>query len=143
VLAEYAWKKFGHERSRATTVSSFDASPSIESLKRAIELSADTVDRYRIQLGDVFFAMQEYRLAYDEYRKALVIRNTYERYPGTPDHVLYYQTARTLERVEDYRQALWFLSLSLMLESQFEPARDLAFDLEMKRRTKEQQQPGE
>lgn len=143
VLVDYAWKRFTHERSLATSLSSFDESFSIESMKRAIELSADTVDRYRIQLGDMYFAMQKYRQAYDEYRKAIVIRNTYARYPKTPDNVLYYQAARALDRLEEDRQALWFLGLSLMLDDQFEPARDLAFNLEMRRRNANQQPTGE
>lgn len=78
VLVQYAWLKFSSDR----PVSSYLSSVSFEECERlmmkAITLTNDTIDVYRIRLGDMQFALQQFAKAAENYRRALEIRQHFD-----------------------------------------------------------------
>ena len=81
----------------ASSFAPYTAAASEQLLKRCVELSSDTVDYYRARLGDLYFDIQQYPAALDNYRRALLIREQYR-----PDRRLH-QDVLLLQLAKCYR----------------------------------------
>lgn len=107
VLEQYASAKFTSDRSVATPFAPFDASVPEKSLQRCIELTADTVDYYRIKLADLYFGMQQYQRAFESYRKAFQLREKYPPDPRIPQDVLLLQLVKCFRHLGDAGKGVW------------------------------------
>ena len=71
VLEKYAWLKYTSERNLTTILTPIDTKESEDLLYRSINIAADTVDRYRLKLADLYYGTQRYAKAADQYARTL------------------------------------------------------------------------
>jgi predicted membrane-bound spermidine synthase len=129
LLEQLASVEYSADRSLATAFTPFDASHAEKLLKRCIELSADTVDFYRARLGDFYFGNQQFQPAFDNYRKALQIREIHTPDQRVSQDVLVLQLARCYRRLGDAGQALSYALQAANLNPRNEEARDLIYSI--------------
>ena len=127
LLEQLAWAEYLAERNLATAFTSFDASHVEKLLKRCVDLSADTVDFYRVKLGDLYFGIQKYQLAFDNYRRALQIRERYASDPSVHQDNLLLQLARCYRHLGDSGRAVGYALQAANLNPRNEEARDLVY----------------
>ncbi len=127
LLEQLAWTEFSAARNLATGFISFDASYAEQLLKRCIELSADTVDLYRVRMGDFYFGVQRYQLAFDSYRRALELRELYAPDPRVHQDNLLLQLAKCYRRLGDAGHAIGYALQAANLNPRNEEARDLVY----------------
>ncbi len=132
-LEQYAWKKFSLERANASGLSTFDATESEQLLRRAVALSADTVDRYRVRLAELYFQTQQYDSAAVQYERALQIRSKHAADPGIRDDALLLQLARSCYKIGQGSKAIFYAVQAAGVNPQNEQARDLAYEIWFKR----------
>jgi tetratricopeptide (TPR) repeat protein len=124
LLEQYAWKKFSRDRSVATPFGPFDTSESEKLLKRCVVLTADTVDFYRVRLADLYFGIQQYQLAFENYRSALRLRERYAPDRRVPQDVLLLQLAKCYRRMGDPGKAADYAFQAITAKPTNEEARD-------------------
>lgn len=129
LLDELAWTKFSRERSLASSFGSFDATAAEKLLKRCVELSADTVDYFRVRLGHFYFAIQQYQLAFDNYRKALQIRERYASDPRVPQDLLLVQLAKCLNQLGNTARAVGYALQAAMMNPKNEEAKNIVYSV--------------
>jgi tetratricopeptide (TPR) repeat protein len=129
LLEQLAWAEYAGERTLATAFTSFDASRVEKLLKRCVELSTDTVDFYRVKTGDFYFGIQQYQLAFDNYRRALEIRERYAPDQRIHQDVLLLQLARCHRRLGDFGNAMSYALQAANLNPRNEDARDMVYSL--------------
>ena len=129
LLEQYAWKKFSRDRSVASPFGPFDASASEKLLKRCIELTADTVDFYRVRLADLYFGIQEYHLAFENYRSALRLRERYVPDGRIPQDVLLLQLAKCYRRLGQPGEAIGYALQAINANPTNEEARDVLYSV--------------
>lgn len=132
-LEQYAWKKFSLERANASGLGAFDHAESEKLLRRAIQLSADTVDRYRVRLADLYFQIQQYDSAAVQYERALEIRSKHAADPGIRDDALLLQLAHSCYQIGQGSKAIFYAVQASSVNPHNEQARDLAYEIWFKR----------
>lgn len=125
VLEQYAWAKFMDERAIATSETRFDASESERLLEKCVRLTGDTVDYYRVRLGDLNFSIQRYPQAIENYRRALQIRQRYRPDGRVLQDVLLLQMARCYRYLGDTGRAVGFALQATNFNPKNEEAREL------------------
>ena len=113
----------------ASAFTPFDASHAQMLLKRSIELSADTVDFYRVRMGDLYFGLQQYQLAFDNYRAALQIRERYTPDQRVRQDVLLLQLAKCYRHLGDMGRAVGYALQAANLNPRNEEAKDLIYSI--------------
>jgi tetratricopeptide (TPR) repeat protein len=129
LLEQLAWTEYLTGRNVATAFASFDASHEVNLLKRCIDLSADTVDFYRVRTADIYFGIQQYQLAFDNYQKALQIRERYTPDPRVHQDVLLLQLAKCYRRLGDLGHAVGYALQAANLNPRNEEAKDLVYSI--------------
>jgi spermidine synthase len=127
LLEQLAWAEYLEKRNLATAFTSFDASRVEKLLKRCVDLSADTVDLYRVKMGDLYFGIQQYQPAFENYRKALQIRERYASDPSVRQDNLLLQLARCYRHLGDAGRAVGYALQAANLNPRNEEARDLVY----------------
>ncbi len=128
-LEKYAWQKFTRERKSANAFVPFNADESIRLLKRCTELCADTVDRYRVRLGDIYFSTGEYKRATGQYARALMLRETYEPDIRIAQDALLVQFARSLYRLGMRDRAAGYALQATWINPNNRDARNLIYTI--------------
>jgi tetratricopeptide (TPR) repeat protein len=128
-LEKYAWQKFSRERKSANAFVRFDADESIRLLKKCTVLCADTVDRYRVRLGDIYFSTQEYKQAVAQYARALQIRESHEPDPRISQDALLVQFARSLYHLGIRDRAAGYALQATWINPNNQDARDLIYSI--------------
>ncbi|HTP12091.1 MAG TPA: hypothetical protein VMM37_00605, partial [Bacteroidota bacterium] len=128
-LERYAWQKFSRERTTANAFSAFDPAESIRLLKKCTTLCADTVDRYRVRLGDIYFSVQEYREAMAQYARALLIRELHDPDLRISQDALLVQFARSLYHLGMRDRAAGYALQATWLNPNNQDARNLIYTI--------------
>jgi tetratricopeptide (TPR) repeat protein len=136
-LEKYAWLKYANERSRATILTSIDTKESEGMLSKSISLAADTVDRYRIRLADLYFGTQRYAKAADQYARTIQIRNKYVGNLNIRDDAVFLQLARCFDRIGENDRAINYAFQAVNINPRNEEAKDLLYELWTRRKNKE------
>lgn len=129
ILARYAWMRYSYERTRANALTGFSTAEYERLLHRSIQLVRDTVDRYRVALGDVYFGTQHYALAQDQYARALQIRADHRPDPNIREDVLYLQLARCLQRTGRPDRAMGYALQAVNLNPENREASDFLYEM--------------
>jgi len=129
LLEQYAWEKFSRNRNVATPFAPFDASESERLLKRCIELTGDTVNFYRVRLGDQYFGIQQYQLAFENYRSALRLAEHYVTDRRIHQDVLLLQLAKCLRRLGNPSRAAGYALQAINANPENEEARDVFYSI--------------
>ncbi|HEY5615485.1 MAG TPA: fused MFS/spermidine synthase [Bacteroidota bacterium] len=129
VLSTYAWRKYNSEREVATTVTPFDFSEQEKLMERSIELVGDTVDQYRVQLGEMYFRAQRYEEAVPHYEKALKLRETHPGGSDMRDDQLLLRLAQSYRHLDNRSKALQYGVQATMVNPRNETARDLVYEI--------------
>lgn len=129
LLEQYAWEKFSRDRNVATPYGPFDASESERLLKRCIELTADTVNFYRVRLADLYFGIQQYQLAFENYRSALRLAERYATDRRIHQDVLLLQLAKCLRRLGNPSRAAGYALQAINANPANEEARDVFYSI--------------
>ena len=130
-LDRYAWAKYSYERVRANAVVSLDAGEFERMLNRCIQLSADTVDKYRIRLADIYFGTSQFAKASDNYRRALEIRERHTPDYNTRQDLLLLQFARSLHYTGQTSRALGYALQATQVNPSNEDAKDFIYSIWM------------
>jgi spermidine synthase len=133
VLENYAWLKYVMERPQSTILTPINSKESEDLLLRSIALVSDTVDRYRSRLADLYFGMQQYGKAADQYERTIQIRTKYAKDPSISDHILLLKLARCLYMAEKNAEALGYALQAVNANPKSEDARDLFYEIWQKR----------
>ena len=128
-LEQYAWGKFSRDRSVATQFATFDISTTEKMLKRCIKLTADTVDFYRIRLADMYFDVQSFQPAFENYKKALEIRGRYASDSRVGQDVLLLQLAKCYRRLGDPGRGAGYALQAININPRNEEARELFYSI--------------
>lgn len=128
-LEQLAWSEYLAQRNVATAFTSFDVSHAEKLLKRCVELCSDTVDYYRVRMADLYFGIQQYQLAFDNYRKALEIRERFLPDSRVRQDVLLLQLAKCYRRLGDLGQAVGYALQAANLNPKNEEAKDLVYSI--------------
>jgi spermidine synthase len=128
-LEKYAWLKFSHERNTANAIVEFKIDDTERLLNKCIELSADTVDRYRVQLADVYLSVQEYRKAMNNYARALKIRESYAPDKRIRQDALLVQFARSLYGLGIRDRAAGYALQATWINPDNQDAKDLIYKM--------------
>jgi spermidine synthase len=129
LLAEFAWDKFQRDRAVASSFGSFDATVPERILKQCIQISADTVDFYRIRLGDLYFGIQQFQSAFDNYLKALQLRERYAADRRVHQDVLLLQLAKCYRHIGDPGRAAGYALQAVNANPKNEEARDFFYSI--------------
>ncbi|MEK7670016.1 MAG: tetratricopeptide repeat protein, partial [Bacteroidota bacterium] len=130
-LESYGWQKYIYERTRGTVIGGFETQEFEKLFRRSIELTRDTVDRFRVRLADMFFGTQQYQKAVDNYRRALQIRETYTADTHIRQDVLLLQLARGLHELGHTDRALGFALQATAYNPKNEAAKDFIYTIWM------------
>jgi spermidine synthase/tetratricopeptide (TPR) repeat protein/MFS family permease len=129
ILEKYAWLKYSRGRPVASSFAPYSAELSERLLKRCVELSADTVDYYRARLGDLYFGIQQFQDALDNYRRALLIREKQTPDPRLHQDVLLLQLAKCYRHLGENGQAISYALQAAGLNPRNEEAKDLFYSI--------------
>ncbi|MBF8294053.1 MAG: spermine/spermidine synthase family protein [Bacteroidetes bacterium] len=129
LLDELAWTKYSRKRSLASSFISFDAAAAEKLLKRCVELTADTVDYYRVRLGHFYFGIQQYQKAFDSYRKALQIRERYAPDRRVPQDLLLVQLAKCYRELGNSPRAVGYALQAAMMNPKNEEAKNIVYSV--------------
>ncbi|MBI3765132.1 MAG: methyltransferase [Ignavibacteriales bacterium] len=133
VLEKYATVKYQSLHSIMSAIAPISIAEPESLLKRCVELSADSVDRFRIELGDMYLDVCRYPEAVNNYRRALEIREGHEFTQRIPQDLLLYKYATALSYAGDDRQAIAYAVQAYALNADNLEAKDLAYALYMKK----------
>jgi spermidine synthase len=128
-VAQYAWLKFLADRRFATVLTSIEIKESETLFKKCITLSSDTVDRFRLGLADMYFGMQQYDKAVDQYARAIQIRAKYIGDRSVQDDILFLKLAKCLNRLGKNDKAFSYALQAVNINPRNEEARDLIYEM--------------
>lgn len=128
-IDRYAWARYSYDRVRANAIVALDIQEFERMLLQCIKLSADTVDRYRIRLGDISFGTSQFARARDNYRRALEIRERHAPDQNTRQDVLLLQFARSLLYTGEAGSALGYAFQATQANPGNEEAKDFIYAL--------------
>jgi spermidine synthase len=129
LLEQLGWAQYSLARGLATAFMPYDASQAEKLLQRCVDLAADTVDYYRVRMGDFYFGIQQYQRAFDNYRKALEIRERYAPDGRVPQDALLLQLAKCYRHLGDLGRAMGYALQAANMNSRNEEARDLIYSV--------------
>jgi spermidine synthase len=129
VLEKYAWLKYSVGRSVASFFAPYTADLPEQFLKRCIALSGDTVDYYRARLGDLYFGIQQFPAALENYRRALLIREQYMPDLRVRQDVLLLQLAKCYRHLGDNSHAISYALQAAGFNPRNEEAKDLFYSI--------------
>lgn len=132
VLAKYAWLKFAYNRPTKNIINGYDAGESERLLRRCVALTADSVDRYHIILGDIYYENQRYNEASEEYLRCAELRKTHEGDPRVPLGRLFAKLAKALYYSGRNAEALAYAVQSSLNDPDNEETNDLIYKIVMK-----------
>ena len=132
ILAKYAWMTFAYRRPMLSTLSKYNSDESEKLLRRCMTLTADTVDRYHVILGDVYFESQKYPEAAQQYLRAAELRKSYDADPHVSLDALFAKLAKALYYSGDNTQALQFAVQASIWNPSSEEINDLIYKIVMK-----------
>jgi len=130
-LEKYAWEKFSRDRSRANLIRELSIREYEDLLTKSIELVSDTVDRYRVRLADVYFTVEQFQKAEDNYRRALKIREDYEPDLNIAQDVLLLQLAKCLKNTGKPAEALTYALQAAQINPRNEDAKNFVYAMWM------------
>jgi tetratricopeptide (TPR) repeat protein len=131
VLDKYALQKYRDGSPTLTTLTPVVDNVAEQLLKRCIELTADTVDRYRIHLGMLYFDYHDYKNSIENYQRALEIREQHMATEVSQEDLLFFY-AKALDRIGNYKKGIAYALQSLSINPENEEAKDLAYEMFMK-----------
>ena len=131
-LDKYAWLKYNLDRQKATILTPIDVKESEDMLYKSIKLVADTIDRYRYRLGNIFFGTQRFSKAKDQYARTIQIRSEYDSDPTFQDDVVFLQLARCFDNLGQRDRAFGYAMQAVNSNPQNQEARDLVYEIWMK-----------
>jgi spermidine synthase len=131
VLEKYAWLKYSSDRVLASPFAPYSAEASERLLKRCVELTGDTVDYYHVRLGDLYFDIQQYQAALDNYRRALLIREQYVPDRRLHQDALLLQLAKCYRHLGENGQAMSYALQATGLNRRNEEAKEFFYSLWM------------
>ena len=132
LLAKFAWMKFSYDRPAATMLTRNNSQESENLLLRCIALTADTVDRYHIILGDVYFENQEYENAAREYLRSAEIRKTHLPDSHFSLDLLFAKIAKALYYSGKNAQALEYAARASLLDPENNDVAQLIYKIVMR-----------
>jgi tetratricopeptide (TPR) repeat protein len=132
ILEKYAWLKYSSERNHRSMLTSIGAEESEKLFQKSIDLAADTVDRYRLRLADLYYGTQRYSKAGYQYARAIQIRGKYVGDLSVRDDVLFLQLARCLNQMGKDDRAIGYALQAININPRNEEARDFLYELWMK-----------
>ncbi len=132
ILSKYAWITFAYHRPTASTLSAYNFDDSKSLLLRCIALTADTVDRYHIILGDIYFEIQRYPDAAQQYLRAAELRKSYDADPHVSADALFAKLAKALYYSGNNAQALQFAVQASIWNPTNEEIKKLIYQIVMK-----------
>jgi spermidine synthase/tetratricopeptide (TPR) repeat protein/MFS family permease len=127
ILEKYAWLKYSLDRPVASSFAPYSAEVSERLLKRCVELTADTVDYYRAKLGDLYFGIQQFRPALENYRRALQIRENYDPDKRLRQDGLLLQLAKCYRHLAENGRAISYALQAVALNPKNEEAKNLFY----------------
>ncbi|MBI4429498.1 MAG: fused MFS/spermidine synthase [Ignavibacteriales bacterium] len=130
-IERYAWAQYSYDRVRANAVVSLNIEEFERMFNRCIDLAADTVDRYRIRLADIYYGTSQFVKAGQNYRRALDIRERYTQDENTRQDVLLLQFARSLHYSGQTSRALGFALQATQVNPSNEEAKDFIYAIWM------------
>ena len=113
-------------------LTSIGAEESENLFQKSIDLAADTVDRYRLRLADLYYGTQRYSKAGYQYARAIQIRGKYVGDLSVRDDVLFLQLARCLNQMGKDDRAIGYALQAININPRNEEARDFLYELWMK-----------
>ncbi|MGB2867501.1 MAG: fused MFS/spermidine synthase [Bacteroidota bacterium] len=128
-LEEFAWMKYLHDRNAANAFMPMNTEESEKLLRKCVELTKDSVDRFRVRLADIFFGTQQYAKAVDQYARALQIRGDYAPTSSIRQDVLLLQLAKCLRYLGKNGQAVGYAWQAVRANPENEEARTLVYDI--------------
>ncbi len=128
-LARYAWQKFSLDFAKTCPTAGYDGREIEALFKRAIASAADTVDRFRVRLGDFYYLTSRYAEAEENYRKALIIRGEHTPDPRISQDALLLSLSHALFRLGQLDQALTCAAQAVFEDSENEAAKNFFFYL--------------
>jgi predicted membrane-bound spermidine synthase/tetratricopeptide (TPR) repeat protein len=132
IIAKYAWITFAYHRPMASALSANNFEESENLLLRCITLTADTVDRYHIILGDIYFESQKYPEAAQHYLRAAELRKAFNADPHVSLDALFAKLAKALYYSGNNTQALEFAVQASLWNPASEEMKDLIYKIVMK-----------
>jgi tetratricopeptide (TPR) repeat protein len=132
LLAKFAWLKFSYDRPAASMLTPDNSQESENLLLRCIALTADTVDRYHIILGDIYFENQKYEDAAREYLRSAELRKRYAADSHFSLDVLFAKIAKALYYSGRNAQALEYAAQSSLLDPENTEVAKLIYKIVMK-----------
>ena len=133
ILAQYALEKHQSQRPLMSRIAQVNIDESEKLLQRCIEISADTVDRFHVVLGDVYTDVWDYLHALEHYRRALEIREKFGATDKLSQDGLLVKYAHALQRSGDDTNALAYAMQALKLNPDNRDAKAAVYTLYMKR----------
>ncbi|HXG37505.1 MAG TPA: fused MFS/spermidine synthase [Bacteroidota bacterium] len=130
-LVFYAWKKFSRNRSVASGTTPFDIQEYERLFRKSIELVADTVGTFRSQLGEMFFRVQRFSEAREEYQKALELLGSHPGEFDANEEHLRLRLAQTNWKLGNDARALQYAVEVTMINPRNQVARDLVYSIWM------------
>lgn len=127
ILSDYAWRKFMNARQVSSYLQHAGFSDSEKLFRRSIELSKDTIDLFHIRLGDLYFSIQEYAKAAEEYDRALSIRESGPSISTEPLVELMLKTSRSYYFHGNLPKALEFAIYAAVEEPTSEDIKDYMY----------------
>ena len=132
ILSKYAWMAFAYRRPMTSTLSTTNFDESENLLRRCITLTADTVDRYHIILGDIYFESQKYPEAAQQYLRATELRKSYDADPHISLDALFAKLAKALYHSGNTAEALQFAVQASVWNPASEEIKQLVYKIVMK-----------
>jgi spermidine synthase/tetratricopeptide (TPR) repeat protein len=132
ILSKYAWMAFAYRRPMTSTLSTTNFDESENLLRRCITLTADTVDRYHIILGDIYFESQKYPEAAQQYLRATELRKSYDADPHISLDALFAKLAKALYYSGNTAEALQFAVQASVWNPASEEIKQLVYKIVMK-----------
>lgn len=130
-IEKYAWLKYVHDQASSTALMPFETREYEQLLQKSIDLVADTVDRYRVRLADMYYGTHQYAKARDQFERTVQIRDKYDGDPNIHDDILLLQMARCFHYLGENNRAVSCAMESIRINPENEEAKDLVYEIWM------------
>ena len=130
-LEKYVWSKYRIIRNRHSIFKQIDISEFERMLLKCISLSSDTVDRFNMELAEIYYDVQEYEKAKTHYLKVLDLRQKYTNDPTILDDLVFLKIGKCFINLGQSERAIIYLLQAVRINPKNETARDLIYDILM------------